>query len=197
MKIKKIDQSSTKKNELWVSVLGALFFCFATDVKASGTMNSVLLIPTTPITELVNGDIVEFEVYIEFSLEGGAGTLGGGFDVVFDPDGIQFFSLTSGNLGDPDFGRNPDILRGLLESWSVGSFIGLAGSGPELVGTVGFRVLPTMPENSLIEVTPTNGIGGPWFSANDFVTILSVDYNQLTLQRVQSDRIFMNGFEAL
>jgi cysteine-rich repeat protein len=135
-------------------------------------------------TLTITGDPVTFDVIIDFSAEGG--TLGGGFDVVFDPAALAFVGLTSTDPADttfdPAFGRDPDFLSGLLQSWAVGNFNGI--TGPALVGSVQFQVLPTMGAATIVAVTPTMGIAGPWVSATDFVTILNPDYNQVEVRKL-------------
>lgn len=141
---------------------------------------SVSLVPLTPFTNLANGDIVRFDVAIDFS---GVGTLGGGFDIIWDPLALGFVGLVDNGLGDPAFRRDPDVFAGLLESWAVGDFDGLAASGPEIVGSASFEVLPTMGFNTFIQIAATSGVGGPWVSAEDNVTLLNPVHNSILLER--------------
>lgn len=137
---------------------------------------SVSLLPTSPVGGLNTGDIVTFDVAIDFSDVGG--TLGGGFDVNWSPAALGFVDLTSAGLGDPAFGRDPDVFSGLLESWAVGDFTGIISG---LVGSLRFEVLPGMGASSFVLLAPTGGIGGPWVSGVDFVTILQPEYDAVEL----------------
>lgn len=140
---------------------------------------SVSLLPTSAVSGLNPGDLVTFDVFIDFSDVGGA--LGGGFDVTWDPAALGFVDLTSAGLGDPGLGRDPDVLDGLLESWAVADFFSGIFSG--LVGSLRFEVLPGMGLTSFIALAPTGGIGGPWVSNVDFVTLLQPEYNAVELTR--------------
>jgi hypothetical protein len=158
-------------------VVPLLLFGFAFGAKAS----IVMLVPTSNTSLLIDGDVISFDVMIDFSRVGG--TLGGGLDITFNPNDIGLVSVTSAGLGDPDFGRDPDIMEGLLQSWAVGDFDGLGTSGPELLGRVQFEVLSTMGLGSTLTVSGTNGIAGPWISGQDFESFLIPTYNQVKLRR--------------
>lgn len=150
-------------------IMGALVLLgFAGMVHAA----SVSLVPTTPTNPVKVGDTVSFDVVIDFTADGG--TLGGGFDVIFDSSQLAFAGLVSAGLGDPAFGRDPDVLDGLLESWAVGDFNGL-DSG--LVGSVSFEVLAGA-TSSFVALGPTSGVGGPFVSAVTY-DIITPDYNQV------------------
>jgi len=153
----------------------AVFALLATCVPLLSNASTASLLPTSAIFDLSAGDIVTFDVFIDFSADGG--TLGGGLDVVWDSSALGFVDLTSGNLGDPVFGRDPDIQAGLLNSWGVGDFNGI-DSG--LLGSVSFEVLSSMGlgVTTIVELGPTAGIAGPWVSAVDFISILDPEYNQ-------------------
>lgn len=144
---------------------------------------SITLVPTTPTTGLAPGDTVSFDIVMDFTTDdNGLGsdiTLGGGFDIVFDPTALQLQVFTNAMLGDPQFGRDPDILSGLLESWGFADFNGL--TGPELVGTVSFTVSANAPAMSSVSTSATSGIAGPFVSGVDFITILNVDFNSVVL----------------
>lgn len=141
---------------------------------------SVSLVPTSNVNNVLANDIVAFDIIMDFT---DIPTLGGGFDVAFDSAFLQFESYTSAGLGDPDFGRDPDIMAGLLESAAFGDFNGL--SGPALVGSVNFSVLPALGDGlTSIMTQATNGIGGPFVSAIDFVSIIPVTYNRVDITGV-------------
>ena len=127
--------------------------------------------PTSPTRDLVNDQTVNFDVIFSFQADGG--TLGGGFDVVFDPTALEFVGLTSAGLGDPAFGRDPDILPGRLSSWAIGDFNGISSG---VVGSMQFKVLATHGATTVVGVIPTDGIAGPWVSAANPVSTLEPDY---------------------
>lgn len=72
-----------KKINACLMILGILLFPgFAFNTWAV-VASTVTLVPASPTTDLVEGNFVTFDVIIDFSADGG--TLGGDFDVVFDP----------------------------------------------------------------------------------------------------------------
>lgn len=142
---------------------------------------SILLTPGSNITDVRAGDLVTFDIVMDFSTDTvGLGidtTLGGAFNVVFDPNALEFEFLFNAEIGDPLFGRDPDILPGLLESWGFADFDGL--TGPSHVGRVVFSVLPAAPASTFVALEMANGLGGPFVSAIDFITIVPVEFNSL------------------
>ncbi len=153
-------------------IFGALLLM---GVMAGANAASISLVATSPVTDVGAGDTVSFDIVMDFT---DIPTLGGGFDVVFDSSALQFESFVSAGLGDPAFGREPDIFDGLLESAAFADFNGL--SGPALVATVTFTALPTIVGSSAIVSTQgTMGDGGPFVSAIDFVSLIDVDYNSI------------------
>lgn len=123
---------------------------------------------------LVNdGDMLTFDLIMDFSGDGEI-TLGGGFDINFDEAGLSFVDYTSAGLGEASFGRDPDVEAGRLFSGAFGAFAGL--TGPDLVATMTF--MASGPEGTYaIGPSGTDGIGGPFISAIDFVSEIAVDYN--------------------
>lgn len=161
-----------------ILVLGLLI----SGIPALSSAATVSLIPTSPVENLDVADIVSFKIEIDFTAEGG--TLGGGFDVSWDPASLQLESYTSTViLGDPFFGRPPDASPGLLGSWGVGDFDGLDTG---LLGSLSFSLLPGAGLSSFIALGPTTGIAGPWVSAVDFITLIDPAYNQVEVTRVAS-----------
>ncbi len=145
-----------------------------------GTMANAATVSLTPSGDLLvlPGDVLTFQIDIDFTAEGG--TLGGGFDLTYDASQLQLVEFQSAGLGDPAFGRDPDVTPGLLESWGVGDFAGIqAGT----VGTVTFEVLAGA-TTSVVQLGPTMGIAGPWVSAVDFVTIIEPDYGSATVTAI-------------
>ncbi|MFK7888142.1 MAG: hypothetical protein AB8G16_14880 [Gammaproteobacteria bacterium] len=148
---------------------------------------SISLVPTSATTALSAGDIVDFDVVMDFSTnDSGLGsdiTLGGGFDLLWDPAAMTFHGLTLSGIDENDFAPgDPDIFPGLAFNWSFGVFGGI--SGPALVGTISFEVLAGAPATSMISGRGTDGIGGPFVSALDFVTLLDVNYNAVEITTV-------------
>lgn len=155
----------------------------------SASAASVSLVPSASYAPLESGELVQLEVRVDFSDAGG--TLGGGFDVVFDANALALVSLVDSGVGDPGLSREPDRLPGRLESWAVGAFNGIPGN--QVLGTLTFQVLPGMMNSTAVELTATEGVGGPWVSLGDFVTILQPEYNRIQLTSV---KMFADGFEA-
>ena len=89
-------------------------------LSSSVIASSLSLVPTGAIINLNDMDIVTFDVVVDFTDD--SGTLGGGLDIAFDSSALQFDSVTRVDTGDPDFGRDPDDLGDLLESWAIGNF---------------------------------------------------------------------------
>jgi len=162
-----------QKLKTMVVLLGLL----AVGVPFASNAASVSLLPTTATDNVMDSDLVSFDVFIDFGPEG---TLGGGFDLSWDPAALSFLGLTSAGLGDPAFGRDPDILSGLLSSWAVADFSGITSG---LVGSMDFEVLSSMGLSTMVSLMPTNGIGGPWVSGLDFISLLEPDYNSVEVTR--------------
>lgn len=156
--------------------------------------SSVILVPTTNTTFLTDSNIVSFDVVVDFQDTGG--TLGGGLDIVFDPNALSVFGVNNAGVGDPAFFRLPDVLAGLLESWAIGQFDAISDAQTEIIGSVQFQVLPSMGADSVVSISATSGIGGPWVSGVDFLSLLSPTYNQVLLSRSDGQDIFMHGFES-
>lgn len=150
----------------------------------------VSLTPTTDMSSLKPGDQIELNIHIDFSDIGG--TLGGGFDLVFDSSVLALSNITDSTPGDPDFSRMPDERGGHLESWSVGAWQGFPGAA--LLGTVTLEVLPTIRSETTIQLQATSGMGGPWVSLQDNVSLIQPDYGSV---KVISVTVFSDGFEDL
>ena len=151
------------------TLLGMLLALGFTTNTFANVFGKVELVPTSPTTGLYKRQVVTFNVFIDF--ESAGGTLGGGFDVVYDPTVLNYLGSTSTGLGDPAFGRDPDDYAERLLSWAVGDFDGILSG---LVGSIKFEVLTTENANTVVEVTPTVGIAGPW--VNGFESFLTPDY---------------------
>lgn len=99
--------------------LGIILAAFSFGANAA----SISLLPKSNTSAVVTGDIVSFDIMMDFT---GEPTLGGGLNIYFDPSALQFESFyRSTSLGDPQFSRDPDIFDGVLENWGVGSLDGL------------------------------------------------------------------------
>lgn len=137
----------------------------------------ISLVPTSPVDDLNDGDIVSFDVVMDFS-DYANGTLGGGFDIFFDSSVLQLVSFfRDPSIGDPDFSRDPDVLDGLLESWAVGAFLGL--DPVNLLGNVVFEVLSTAGGSTFVGTQATSGVGGPWIDGTTFVDVIPVEYGSV------------------
>ncbi|MFK7886460.1 MAG: VPLPA-CTERM sorting domain-containing protein [Gammaproteobacteria bacterium] len=132
------------------------------------------------VIQAEGGDALTFDLIMDFSGDGEI-TLGGGFDINFDAAGLTFDTYQSAGLGEASFGRDPEVQDGRLFSGAFGAFAGL--TGPATVATITFIANG---EAGLFNVSPsgTDGIGGPFISAVDFITVLDVDYNGADVQVV-------------
>ena len=156
------------------SIGSALLLALASASNAA----SIDIVPTTPIDAVLPGDIVSFDIVLDFSDEP---TLGGGLDVTFDEDFLALVSFTDTViLGDPAFGRPPDYIpgSGRLESWGVADFNGISGG---LMGQVSFQLIAIPYAGTTISLVPYSGAGVSWPSAVDFVTILEPTYGSVTI----------------
>lgn len=148
---------------------------------------SIQFVPVTPLTGLSQGHEIALQIVFDFTDVVDAdgtpvGTLGGAFDLVYDPLVLSFTGLDYNVVGDPAFGRQPDIFSGYLQSWAVGSFDGVIG--PHILGEVRFEVLADDDFSSLVFLRDGNGLAGPFVNASDFVTIIDVDYGSATVTSV-------------
>ncbi len=141
---------------------------------------SLNLIPVTPVLDLTPGDIVTFDITLDFTEDP---TLGGGLDLTFDESQLQLIGFTDEPfIGMPEFYRAPDYVpgSGLLEGWAVGSFNSLSTG---LVASVSFEV-QIGATTTVVALGPTNSIAGPWFSASDFFCCQDPDYGAVTVSTV-------------
>lgn len=129
------------------------------------------------------GDILTFDILWDFS---DAPTIGGGFDINFNPLALAFESFELAPIcNDPDcYGAWSGFLveEDRIFDWFYGSFLPIDG---ELnMGSVTFEFLGHDFSQSFLFLGPTTGLGGPFISSDDFVTILDVDYNEVRLAPV-------------
>lgn len=157
---------------------------------ASANAASVSLVPTTAVDDVLAGDVVSFDIMMDFT---GEATIGGGFDIVFDENALQFDSVNRNlALGEPDFSRDPTPGPGLLDDWVVSAFNALPETAN--MGSVNFTVLPGL-GGGTTNVTLTDGrdggavpsLAGFWVDAIDFTSEIAVDYNSVAV----------NGFAAV
>jgi hypothetical protein len=142
-------------------------------LNASATTSLYLLSQQTSVRP---GDVVEIAVWLDFT---DSFVLGGGFDVTWDSRALQFEAIETLVVGDPQFGRDPDVFDGLLESWAVADFSGI--TGVHQLGTIWFTVMLGMGPSTIVAPTDTNGIGGPW---TDGFWEVQVDYQGTLLTQV-------------
>lgn len=161
--------------------MGMASFVMGTLLGAPAALGlSVNLIATTPVTDVRVGDIVSFDITLDFT---GDPTLGGGFDVLFDESQLSLAAIEDDfMLGEIEFHRRPDYVpgSGLLESWAVGAFVGITTGR---VGSVSFEVLAGA-TSTIVALGLTSGAGGPWFSSIDFICCQDPDYGQVTVSAV-------------
>lgn len=125
----------------------------------------VSLVATSQSFNVGIGDFVSLDVVMEFINEP---TLGGGFNIFYDPNGLALDSFVSNNIGGFE-NRDPDLLDGVLQSWAFSDFNGL--DGPLTVGSVTFEVIAAT--DSIISIEEDiGGIGGAFTSAVTFAPYL-------------------------
>lgn len=168
------------KAKIKTIVLTALSVAIGVSAQAA----SVQLVPTSNTVGLQAGDTVSFDIVADFSTnDSGLGsdiTLGGGFDVVYDPDAFALVSVQSTGIGDPCIDCNdPDLAPGLLLGWWFSNFNGLTGG---LIGHLEFEVLPTAPASTFLMTRqdPDN----LFVSTIDFVTVLDVEFGAVEVTTV-------------
>ena len=138
---------------------------------------SVSLVQTTTIDldQVQIDEVVTFDIVIDFS---DGPTLGGGFDIVYDVSALLLVGFSRDtNVGDLDFSRDPDVSPGLLESWAIGDFNGVPDTAT--LGNVTFQVLSGIGPNTVVTASATSGIGGPWVSNIDFVSLITPTYSEV------------------
>ncbi len=139
---------------------------------------SIDLVPTTAVSGVAPGDVVAFDIILDFTDDP---TLGGGFDLTFDENQLQLAGYTETILlGDPTFGLLPTYVEGsgLLESWAIADFVGIAFGR---IGSVEFVVRPGA-TTSVVALGPTSGI--PWQSATFPACCQDPDYGSVTVSAV-------------
>lgn len=130
------------------------------------------------------GDILAFDVIADFT---DAPTIGGGFDVIFNPNALSFVQLDLNiTCNDPDCQCGAwggcDVLADRIESWSLASFTPIATVLN--LGSVTFEFIGHDFSRPFLHTGPTAGIGGPFISGEDFVSIIPVTYNEILLAPV-------------
>ena len=128
---------------------------------------------------LVNdGDVLTFELIADFS---DTPTLGGGLDIVYDPTRLDAMNYVAWCCPS-SFPGDPDLLPGRVFNLTFGQFEGIT---TELVGTIDFTYFGVGGlAETVITMEGTTGNGGPFISAEDFMTILDVEYGTVTLREV-------------
>ena len=163
---------------------------------ADGATPTVALVATS--STVTTGANVLVDIAIDFHNQP---TLGGGTDIAFDPQRLQFVSFTfdPSLVDEPLLRRQPQVLSGLLKGLSFGSPSAGGLSGPLLIGRITFQAIGTgqatiavsgngQPVGGFVSATsfavqPVNYVG----SANSnavTVTINPVAPGQLTGQSV-------------
>ncbi|WP_239058978.1 PEP-CTERM sorting domain-containing protein [Colwellia sp. Arc7-D] len=140
----------------------------------------ITLSPTTIVTNLNDGDFITMDILIDFTAEP---TIGGGFDIVFDPLALGFQNLLIPPFADPLFFRPPDLFPGLLSGWAFGDFNGLTGSA--VLGSITFQVLSTMGASTSVSTQENLFPVGPFVSAVTFRP-MPVTFNSIDLTRASA-----------
>lgn len=123
----------------------------------------ISLIPTTPTVNVINNDLVTFNIAMDFSSYAN-GTSGGGLDVAWNSSALELVSyFRDPSLGNPGLSADPQVQDGRLWNWTVADF------GPlppvAILGNVTLRVLPGMGATTTVLTQGTLGLGGPWIDA--------------------------------
>lgn len=164
------------KNKLHQHALACLILMFVAPAAHAATVS---FIPETDLATLQAGDRFTLQIAIDFS---STPVCGGGFDIMFDESQLLFVGVNDDvMLGDEAFYLPPEYEpgSGLLEGWSVGSFIGLTDG---IVGTVEFELRPGA-TSSAIELGPTDGV--PWLLINDLCdSVIEPEYGSLAVTAV-------------
>lgn len=137
----------------------------------------ITLSPTTPVINLNDGDFISMDILMDFTTEP---TIGGGFDIAFDPSALQYQGFIRNIVGDPLFGRDPDILPGLLSGWAFGDFFGVTGLAN--LGSVTFQVLSGMGAGTSVSIQENLFPVGPFVSAATF-QVMPVTFNSIDITR--------------
>lgn len=137
------------------------------------------------------GEQVTVEIIGDFA---GDATFGGGIDVAFDPDALEFVSYVAGPVGLLTYRRDPDVSAALLSGLAFGDFIGI-GIDSAMIGTLVFEV-PTGSAggNTDISLSASAGVAGPFASALTF-ELQPIVFANATVN-VTGWRIFEDGFEG-
>ncbi|MEL7448709.1 MAG: hypothetical protein AAFN78_05840 [Pseudomonadota bacterium] len=137
--------------------------CAAAYLLCSGAAHAFGIFIVAPSTPISVGSEFDLQVWADFSQDP---TLGGGFDIVYDDDALDFLSWTPEPIGDPAFSRLPDVFPGFLEGIAFGDFNGF--TGPAQVGTLRFELVAPPMQSLLVELQETNSIAGPFLSVDTF-----------------------------
>ena len=160
-------------------IAGLIMGCFSVSAQAA----LVYLQPVSPEPSYAIGDLVALDLNIDFSDKV---SIGGGVDVFFDPNGLEFQTWIPELLGDAGFRRSPDVLAGELNGIAFGDFAGLPTTAK--VGTVEFKVLQAGEWE--VDLEANNEPAGPFYSATDF-SLIPVQFNDITVSVVISN---LSGF---
>jgi len=154
----------------------AKLFALSLLVVGFGTANaaSVTFNPSTGATTV--GGTVTLDVWMDFTDHP---TLGGGFDILYDPAILSVDSWSYAPLGDAFLQGPADFLTtpGVVSAVAVGDFFGL--SGPALVGTVSFTAIAAGMDT--VMMMDNLGPAGPFISAMDFFSVIPVNYGTASI----------------
>jgi hypothetical protein len=162
-------------------ILAGLLLGMASLSTQATVVSSEPLIYLEPLEEksaFAVGDLAQFLLKYDFT---GSKTLGGGIDVFFNEEVLEFVKWTPENLGDPAFRRNPVIKRGNLDGIAFGDFNGL----PEVatMGLLQFKVT-ALGSFDLILAADSGGVAGDFFSATTFQKMENIKFEGATITAV-------------
>lgn len=112
------------------------------------------------VAQVALGEQVLLSVEMDFSDDP---TIGGGFDIFFEPSFVRFvsFSFDAALGDDPAFRSDPQGLATEVSEIGFGNFAGI--SGPAIVGTVVFDTLAA--GTTRFTLADNDSLVGPFFSA--------------------------------
>lgn len=136
--------------------------------------DSIILDAAPELTTAAVGDVINVDV--RFQTRSDFPTLGGGFDVVYDPTLLEPLDFHYAPIGLPEFQGMPNKPNGRFARMSIADFNGLIALQPETMATFAFRIIRA----GASAVGPAESEGGfaLWASAIDFGTFIIPDFER-------------------
>ncbi len=142
---------------------------------AFGTANAASITAVADRDVVLPGEQVSVEFRGFFSNDP---TLGGTFDILFDPAALAVASFTQEAIFDPGFLVDGTVTDGNIVGSGFGDFGGI-DADDFLIATVVFDVIGVFAETNITMQNGTGG-GGPFFSSVTFLE-QTIDYQGATL----------------